>query len=120
MAENNMKYNNRLEKELKKYKKLYELKIEQNFCQKQLAELKEKLQISRDKWDDLTRQDLNHEMDCLLEYLSVEEQKEKTLKYEIEEKVLSEQIKLQKYRINLVDKEIKNIDKDNSVSEYFQ
>ena len=113
MAENNMKYNNRLEKELKKYKKLYELKIEQNFCQKQLAELKEKLQTSRDEWDDLTRQDLNHEMDCLLEYLSVEEQKEKTLKYEIEEKVLSEQIKLQKYRINLVDKEIKNIDKDN-------
>ena len=89
----NSEYNNILEKELKKYKKLYELKIEQNFCQKQLAELKEKLQTSRDEWDDLTRQDLNHEMDCLLEYLSVEEQKEKTLKYEIEEKVLSEQIK---------------------------
>ena len=53
-AENMFNHLKEFNLEAVKYKKLYKLKIEQNFYHKELLELKDKLKTIRDEWDGLT------------------------------------------------------------------
>ena len=52
-AENMFNHLKEFNLEAVKYKKLYKLKIEQNFYHKELLELKDKLKTIRDEWDRL-------------------------------------------------------------------
>ena len=56
-AENMFNHLKEFNLEAVKYKRLYKLKIEQNFYHKELLELKDKLKTTRDEWNNLTETD---------------------------------------------------------------
>ena len=90
-----------------KYKRLYKLKIEQNFYHKELLELKDKLKTTRDEWNNLTETYSYPNDDyCELDYYSEEKQDEMRIKFDTDEKVLQEQITNMKKKIKKIDKEI--------------
>ena len=88
-----------------KYKKLYKLKIEQNFYHKELLELKDKLKTIRDEWDRLNETSYVDDY-CELDNYSEEKQDEMRIKFDTDEKVLQEQIINMNNKIKKIDKEI--------------
>ena len=108
-AENMFNHLKEFNLEAVKYKKLYKLKIEQNFYHKELLELKDKLKTIRDEWDGLTETYSYPNDDyCELDNYSEEKQDEMRIKFDTDEKVLQEQIINMNNRIKKIDKEITN------------
>ena len=106
-AENMFNHLKEYNLEAVKYKKLYKLKIEQNFYHKELLELKDKLKTTRDEWNNLTETYSYPNDDyCELDYYSEEKQDEMRIKFDTDEKVLQEQITNMKKKIKKIDKEI--------------
>ena len=108
-AENMFNHLKEFNLEAVKYKKLYKLKIEQNFYHKELLELKDKLKTIRDEWDGLTETYSYPNDDyCELDNYSEEKQDEMRIKFDTDEKVLQEQIINMNNKIKKIDKEITN------------
>ena len=106
-AENMFNHLKEFNLEAVKYKKLYKLKIEQNFYHKELLELKDKLKTTKDEWNNLTETYSYPNDDyCELDYYSEEKQDEMRIKFDTDEKVLQEQITNMKKKIKKIDKEI--------------
>ncbi len=106
-AENMFNHLKEFNLEAVKYKKLYKLKIEQNFYHKELLELKDKLKTIRDEWDGLTETYSYPNDDyCELDNYSEEKQDEMRIKFDTDEKVLQEQIINMNNKIKKIDKEI--------------
>ena len=106
-AENMFNHLKEFNLEAVKYKKLYKLKIEQNFYHKELLELKDKLKTIRDEWNGLTESYSYPNDDyCELDNYSEEKQDEMRIKFDTDEKVLQEQIINMNNKIKKIDKEI--------------
>ena len=104
-AENMFNHLKEFNLEAVKYKKLYKLKIEQNFYHKELLELKDKLKTIRDEWDRLNETSYVDDY-CELDNYSEEKQDEMRIKFDTDEKVLQEQIINMNNKIKKIDKEI--------------